>query len=216
MAEAVKRLFIDNPDLHPVLIHVVTTRNLKKKRKIATTCLFIHICHKFVQTKIDFMRKLKIVLILFLLFSVKSKAQTAKIIYAEIGGPGIASINFDTRFSKKEDGLGGRVGVGGMSISDNAGSRVGIVTIPIGLNYLLGKDGKNYFEVGAGFTYIGGSSKGNFQDNQTFSTSFGNLTLGYRLAPERGGFTFKAQITPIFGRGYFVPYYAGLGFGYKF
>jgi hypothetical protein len=79
----------------------------------------------------------------------------------------------------------------------------------------LGKDGKNYFELGAGFTYIGGSSRDDFS-SETFNSSFGNLTLGYRLAPAKGGFTFKAQITPVFGKGFFVPYYAGLGFGYKF
>ena len=63
------------------------------------------------------------------------------------------------RFSQNEDGFGGRIGVGGFSLSDGFGSRASIFTIPVGLNYLLGKDGKNYFEIGAGFTYLGGSSK---------------------------------------------------------
>lgn len=143
-----------------------------------------------------------------------SKAQSAKAVYAEIGGPGLASANFDMRFSQAEDGFGGRIGVGGFSLSDDE-SRASIFTIPVGLNYLLGKDGKNYFEVGAGFTYIGGSAKDDFSSDN-FSSSFGNLTLGYRLAPQDGGFMFKAQITPVFGKGFFIPYYAGLGFGYKF
>ena len=27
---------------------------------------------------------------------------------------------------------------------------------------------------------------------------------------------FKAEITPVFAKGIFVPYFGGLGFGYKF
>ena len=142
-------------------------------------------------------------------------AQTAaKAAYAEIGGPGLASANFDIRFAKREDGFGGRVGIGGFSIG-NSGDRVGIVTVPVGLNYLIGKDHKNYFEIGAGFTYVGAKATSN-STSENFHSSFGNLTLGYRLAPERGGFFFKAEITPVFGDGFFIPYFAGIGFGYKF
>jgi hypothetical protein len=161
------------------------------------------------------MKKLKVLLLFPLFFVYHSNAQNAKAAYAEIGGPGLASANFDMRFSQKEDGLGGRIGVGGFTISDGYGGHSSLFTIPVGLNYLLGKDGKNYFEVGAGFTYIGGTSRDRYE-SQNFNSSFGNLTLGYRLAPARGGFMFKAQITPIFGNGFFIPYWAGLGFGYKF
>lgn len=160
------------------------------------------------------MKYLTSITIFLILFSIKSSAQ-AKIIYAEIGGPGIASANFDMRFSKNEKGIGGRIGVGGFSLSNSFDERSTIFTLPVGLNYLLGKDNKNYFEVGAGFTYVGGTSKYAFE-SETFSSSFGNLTIGYRLAPANGGFTFKAQITPLFGKGLFFPYYGGLGFGYKF
>jgi len=138
----------------------------------------------------------------------------AKAAYAEIGGPGLASVNFDTRFTKTEDGLGGRIGIGGFSVG-SSGDRVGIITIPVGVNYLIGKDKKNYFEVGAGFTYVGVKSSADL-GSDNFNSSFGNITLGYRLAPEKGGFFFKAEITPVFGRGFFVPYYGGIGFGYKF
>jgi hypothetical protein len=161
------------------------------------------------------MKKFKFLLLLPVFFYFHSNGQTAKVVYAELGGPGLISANYDMRFTQKEDGIGGRIGVGGFSLGDMAGSRVSIFTIPVGVNYLLGKDGKNYFEIGAGFTYIGGSSKDNFESDN-FSSSFGNLTFGYRLAPARGGFMFKAQITPVFGRGFFMPYYAGIGFGYKF
>lgn len=64
-------------------------------------------------------------------------SQGAKSIYFELGGPGLASINFDTRFTKTEKGIGGRIGVGGFSIDGT-----GVVFVPVGVNYLLGKDSK--------------------------------------------------------------------------
>lgn len=135
------------------------------------------------------------------------RAQSAKSVFAELGGPGLASVNYDTRFTGKEDGIGGRIGVGGFSTS--AG---GLVTIPLAINYLLGKDQRNYFEVGAGYTpvFISGDEEG------MFTGSFGHLHFGYRLQPADGGFTFRAGITPVFGNGGFIPYYASISFGYKF
>src|SRR5437868_11847729 len=99
----------------------------------------------------------------------------AKTVYAEIGGPGLASANFDMRFTKTENGAGFRIGVGGFTVSDDFdNSRVSLITVPIGLNYLLGKDGKNYFEIGAGFTYVNASSKNDYSSDN-FTSSFGNL-----------------------------------------
>ena len=162
------------------------------------------------------MKKIILLLVVTTTFiNVMYAQKAAKAVYAEIGGPGLASANFDMRFAKKEDGFGFRVGIGGFSLSDGFGDRAGILTVPVGLNYLIGKDQKNYFEVGAGFTYINGTSGSDF-GSDNFSSSFGNLTLGYRLAPAKGGFFFKAQITPVFGSGFFIPYYGGIGFGYKF
>ena len=162
------------------------------------------------------MRKILLLLLVVSALNADVYAQkAAKAVYAEIGGPGLASANFDMRFKKEEAGLGFRVGIGGFSLSDGFGDRVGILTVPVGLNYLIGKDQKNYFEVGVGFTYLNGTAESEF-DSDNFSSSFGNLTLGYRLAPAKGGFFFKAQITPVFGSGFFVPYWGGIAFGYKF
>ncbi|MCU0336860.1 MAG: hypothetical protein MUF12_03280 [Sediminibacterium sp.] len=131
-------------------------------------------------------------------------------VFAEVGGPGLASINFDTRFAKKATGLGGRIGVGGFSVDGT-----GVTFIPVGVNYLLGKDNKNFFEIGGGVTYANVSDR-SFSDGSIFEGSFGHLNFGYRLQPANGGFFFRAAINPIFGRGYFMPYYAGLAFGYSF
>jgi hypothetical protein len=138
------------------------------------------------------------------------EAQTAaKSVFAEIGGPGLASINFDTRFQKKNGGFGGRIGIGGFSLGDFS-----VLTVPIGANYLLSKDDRNFFELGAGVTYVNASEDGYDDDN--FSSTFGHLSIGYRLQPANGGFQFRAAITPIFGEFGFLPYYAGISFGYKF
>ncbi len=155
------------------------------------------------------MKKLFILIITVIALTQVASAQSAKSVYFELGGPGLASINFDTRFGAKEGGLGGRVGVGGFTV-DGAG----VVFIPIAINYLLGKDSKNYFEIGAGVTPVLGT--GDLGGDGNFSGTFGHLNFGYRLQPLDGGFTFRAFITPVFGNGFFVPYYGGVSFGYKF
>jgi hypothetical protein len=147
----------------------------------------------------------KIVSLFIFTLMVTGVYSQAKSIYAELGGPGLASINFDTRFSKKEDGLGGRIGIGGLSIDGE-----GAVFVPIGLNYILGKDSRNYFEMGAGVTPVIGTGSGDFAE------TFGHILFGYRMQPKDGGFTFRAFINPVFGNGFFVPYYGGVSFGYKF
>jgi hypothetical protein len=157
-----------------------------------------------------------------------SNAQTAaKSAYVELGGPGLASINYEMRLMKKEDGIGIRVGVGGFSIRSEYSNgyststeKTSVLFLPLELNYLLGKDQKNYFEVGAGFTFLSARSKfseqGYSDENDTFNSDFGHLYFGYRRQPKDGGFLFRAGICPVFGKGFFIPYYAGVSFGYKF
>lgn len=163
------------------------------------------------------MKKISLIVIIYIAFCNLSSAQkSAKSVFFEIAGPGLASVNYDMRFNKKEDGLGFRVGVGGFSLNHNiVDSRYTLVLVPIGLNYLLGKDGKNYFEVGAGISGVFASEK-YANDKTTFNSTFGHLNFGYRLQPKNGGFTFRAAINPIFSSSGFLPYYAGISFGYKF
>ncbi len=162
------------------------------------------------------MKKL-IMLLVIACFLNNVKAQTAaKSTYVELGGAGLASVNYDMRFMKKNDGLGFRVGIGGFTVADGfSDGRTSLLLFPVGLNYLLGKDDKNFFELGAGATFIslsdtysGGSDR--------FTSTFGHLYFGYRLQPKNGGFLFRAGLTPIFAEGSFIPYWAGISFGYKF
>lgn len=138
----------------------------------------------------------------------------AKAVFFEVGGPGLASINYDMRFTKSEKGIGGRVGFGGFSLGAN-GDRTTVLFIPLAINYLLGKDEKHYFELGAGVTpVIVNETFSGTKDE--FNSTFGHLNIGYRLQPKEGGFFFRAAINPVFGKGFFWPYYGGIAFGYKF
>lgn len=153
------------------------------------------------------MKKLFILSILGVFLSNAALSQTA--VYFELGGPGLASFNLDTRFTGRNDGIGGRIGVGGFSIDDE-----GAVFVPVGINYLIGKETKHFFEVGAGFTYVNYTS--DINNDGIFENSFGHLSFGYRLQPIKNGFSFRAAIVPIFNKEGFLPYYAGVSFGYKF
>jgi hypothetical protein len=151
------------------------------------------------------MKKNILLFVLPILFTCTLQAQT---FYVELGGPGLASLNFDTRFNKANGGMGGRLGIGGFSIDGS-----GVVFLPAGINYLLGKDNKNFLEIGAGVTPVFGTGD---LTEETFSNTFGHLLFGYRLLPEDGGFSFRGFICPVFGKGFFIPYYGGVSFGYKF
>lgn len=159
------------------------------------------------------MKKLFFTALIILLLTGTSIAQAPQI-YAELGGPSVAGLNFDSRFSKKEAGFGGRIGIGGFAIDGT-----GLLFIPVGLNYLIGKDGtKNYLEVGANVTYVHATYDGQSVDpDNNISNTFGTLTLGYRYQPIGSGVTFRASVNPIiaFNAGVFWPFYGGFSVGYK-
>jgi hypothetical protein len=134
---------------------------------------------------------------------------TAHAVYAEAGGPGLLSINYDMRFTPTQDGLGFRAGFGGWSIGDSK-----LIFIPIGLNWITTKNGTDYFEAGAGGTIVSNSNKE--PGDGPFKNSFGFLSLGYRKQPAQGGFFWKASLVPVVGKGFFWPYWVGFGAGYTF
>lgn len=136
----------------------------------------------------------------------------AQNIFVELGGPGLLlSANYDTRFVNRHDGVGGRIGAGYVSISDNS-----LLTIPVQINYLLGKNNR-YFELGIGATYI--NSKGDERDFLSLDnakSTIGTMTFGYRYQPEDGGFNFRASLNPIFNSSTFFPLFGGVSVGYTF
>jgi hypothetical protein len=136
----------------------------------------------------------------------------AQNIFVELGGQGLLfTANYDTRFSNRRDGLGGRIGIGYIAEGgDNA------TTIPISMNYLLGK-GRHFFEMGLGATLLATGGNDNsllFDENN--SNVIGTMSFSYRLQPVDRGFSFRAGLTPIFNKDFFIPYYAGLSLGYSF
>lgn len=139
-----------------------------------------------------------------------ASAQSAQSVYFELAGPGIASFNYDLRFSGRQGGLGGRIGVGFSNVVSSGSS---VVYLPLGINYLLGKDKKHYFEIGGGVTPVFNSSP---DGESAITETFAHLVLGYRFQPIKKGFTFRAFICPVYGNGIFIPYYAGISAGYKF
>jgi hypothetical protein len=139
-------------------------------------------------------------------------AKRAQNVFVEIGGQGLLfTANYDTRFSNKRNGLGGRAGIGYISIDgDN------VTTVPISMNYLLGQ-GKHFFEVGLGATFIGTSDGTSvILDDDTEGSVLGTMSFSYRLQPVDSGFAFRAGLTPIFNSRSFIPYFAGLSLGYTF
>lgn len=138
--------------------------------------------------------------------------------YAELGGNGvILSANYDRRFNKTAGGLGFRIGLG-----NSFDSYTTFTTLPVGINYLLGKRG-HYFEAGIGGTLLLlGDSKddlwsiGGADIDQNKSTLFATvINMGYRRQPVTGGFNFRGGVSPFFINGQ-AAINAYLSFGYNF
>jgi hypothetical protein len=129
---------------------------------------------------------------LLLLLPILIKAQApAKNVYVELSGPGgFISANYDARLQKSDKGIGLRAGVGTLFDAYSIG-----YTVPVGVNYLVGKD-KKFFEVGAGVSYY------HFQvQNQDswFNFKSGNflapyLAVGYRYQARPKGVSFRAGL----------------------
>ncbi|HTI06985.1 MAG TPA: hypothetical protein VL832_00475 [Puia sp.] len=140
-------------------------------------------------------------------------------IYAEIGGAGVVlSLNYDTRLTKKEGGLGVRGGIG-YSCSSNPS----FLTVPVGLNYLLGGKG-HYLEMGAGvsylhitndhgYDYLAFANKAFYKDRTDLL--FETLNIGYRRQSSTTGLNFRIGLAPIFGEGvHGVGGYLGIGYNF--
>ncbi|MFP5081961.1 hypothetical protein [Pedobacter sp. JCM 36344] len=138
----------------------------------------------------------------------------AQNVFIELGGQGlIFTANYDSRFGNRRDGLGGRAGIGYFAVNGDK-----ITTIPLSLNYLLGK-GNKFFEIGLGATIATVNIQ--FGDDFLFEDGSSNGVLGtmsfaYRVQPIDSGFSFRAGITPIFNKDNFIPYFGGISLGYTF
>ncbi|UJP63403.1 hypothetical protein [Mongoliitalea daihaiensis] len=173
--------------------------------------------------------------ILTLVISAQAQQQGGtQAFYAELGGAGLAySFNYDFRFDKDDiNSWGMRIGAGGWSRRDRSwgNSSEGLLTMPIMLNKLYGRD-THFFEMGLGTTFIyyrdrwedwNGAGTTTYKEFDFILPSgntpafMGVFNLGYRRVPVDGGFTFRANLTPIFNHNGFWPLWVGVGFGYAF
>jgi hypothetical protein len=135
-------------------------------------------------------------------------------VFAELFGRSIDfSLNYDRRFSNRVDGWGFSVGLGDVS-DDNIDSR-NYFSIPVSVNYLVGKNGK-YLEVGGGLTYFNANITDGAGANGEGNSVVGTFTVGYRNQPVKGGFMFRAGINPMIFSNNFVPFLPYVSFGYDF
>lgn len=164
--------------------------------------------------------KTKIFLVLWLnMMIVATQAQKeistntrAQAVYAELGGNGLLlSLNYDVRFANVQNGFGARAGLG--FIADPFGDATG-VTIPVGLNYLIGNN-RNFCEVGAGATFYSLKGTSLFDVDVNESSILFIPSIGYRYQSASKGFIGRVAITPIVAKGGSA-FWVGISAGYKF
>ena len=163
-------------------------------------------------------------LLYFNSFSQQKFSANAAQVQLEAFGPGsLFSVNFDIRFAKKENGLGVRAGLGGSPLgmlgeSCNSGA---LMTLPLGLNYLIGK--KNHFiELGGGVVLplinatkvLCTGFKGDFfsDDIQIYEYAL----AGYRFQPNhKKGITYRVFISPLFQPDFPTKLWGGFSIGFR-
>lgn len=162
-----------------------------------------------------------------------------KNLFIEVGGNGIAfNVVGETRFKPGPGGWGVKLGAGGFSTP--YGER--LFTVPLQLNYLASRNGRDFFEAGLGagflhytdgydntYTYQRLGPNGQLITvTETYkdelinleldkkNSVYGNMTLGYRRQPRDGGIMWGVALTPHFNQNGFWPVWVGLKLGYSF
>jgi hypothetical protein len=160
----------------------------------------------------------------FSCFSQQKISRNAAQFQLEALGPGsLFSLNFDVRFAKHEKGPGLRIGLGGAPLGalGEACNRGAQISLPVGLNYLIGKHA-HYIELGVGIvpTIIGGNKllclgiKEKFFSDNTQTYKY--ILAGYRYQPiRRKGITYRAFISPLFQPGFPIKFWGGLSLGVR-
>ena len=127
-----------------------------------------------------------------------------KVVYGEfvyLSGLGVITANFDSRFAKKQDGLGYHLGAGILS-----GGSTTVFIIPVGLNFLKGKKAPHYFEGGLGVNII--------TDKDYGSSAVFVPSIGYRYQRKVNGVSFRFFLAPWISQEFLLA--GGISIGYKF
>ena len=142
------------------------------------------------------------------------------------GTGSLFSIKFDSRITKNENGVGFSVGIGGSPLgvlgkSCNSGFQL---AIPVGLNYLIGKN-KHLFELGVGgvpmlvsgtkvFCIPEPGSKASFFGEDL--TGYWYMLAGYRFQPvHKKGLTYRLFISPLLQNNFPVKLWGGGSVGIR-
>ncbi|HEV7330247.1 MAG TPA: hypothetical protein VGN63_04345 [Flavisolibacter sp.] len=129
--------------------------------------------------------------------------------YLQFGGSGpVWSIQYDRRFRPKRNGAGFAAGVGYWGSQG-----VNAVSIPVSLNYLIGKQ-KHFLELAGGTTFLTGTVE--FYGEASEGSGFvHHLSAGYRLQPLNKGLFLRAGLSPLFfGSESVLGFYLGVGAGF--
>ena len=108
-----------------------------------------------------------------------------------LGSAGLGAVMYDTRFRQGADGgWGGAAGVGYIpalgGITDHA-----LLSMPLEVNYLWGKDGKNFFDLGGGITILAGR-------DIEYVLPIPTINASYRYQPRKGTFFKIGYSTGLF------------------
>lgn len=178
------------------------------------------------------MKSVIIIIMVFFLFSEPAYSQnriskrSAQLQLEVFGSAGLFSIRFDTRIARKENGIGCSIGLGGapLGVLGESCNRGFQLAIPVGLNYLIGKN-QQLLELGAGVVpvIVGGTkifclpTPGHnddfFSDN---ITSYWYMLAGYRYQPFRKkGFTYRLFISPLLQKYFPIKLWGGGSIGIR-
>ncbi len=147
-----------------------------------------------------------------------------KNVYANLGGPNVEiGANFDMRLTRgKMDGIGFRVGIGGIEGYGNSHD-IGVVTIPLEFNYISGRR-RHGFVAGVGLlpTFVTVTDVDDWYERRyAYTEGFGLLgafiNMGYRFQPKKNGIFGQISWTPLILRtSGFMPLWGSIGIGYGF
>jgi len=176
---------------------------------------------------------MRIILFFFLLFFLPSERIFCQLrgtphafqLQFEVLGPGASSsFSLDSRISKRENGMGFRLGIGITPLGwlKHACNRGSLNSFPIGINYLIG-NGENLIELAGGgvllFTsgtklYCTDMEKHFFSEE---TTSYWFTSVGYRYQRlGKKGMTYRLFVSPLFQKDFPVKFWGGGSVGYRF
>lgn len=168
---------------------------------------------------------LSLLLVPAIIFSQESKfSKHGSQIQMDVLGPGgMLSFHFESRFLKSKTGIGYKIGLGTApyDLLEESCNEGGNITIPLGLNYLIGEK-SHLLEIGAGnvFKFGSGTMIGCTEIEDSFfengNVSYLYCLLGYRYQPPTKRISWRIFVSPLFQKDVPVKFWGGAGVSLKF